>query len=855
MFVGIGGVGSHAIGAISAISCVNQIATFTLAVNHGLQPGAEIQILGTSAFDGAATVLQVVSPTVFSIVATGASNTTAGAAGSVYLLWPIPDSSIPTTYEVLSAPTATTFQVQLNYCDGTWSSGGVTMSWEGTFFVSSVISLTSFTYQQYGPGGTAGATGTVTPFGQIAPGVHQMEVMYLTRQGYLTAPSPPVKFVANGGQYLTVSNIPIGPSNVVARVLAFTGALGAYFFYIPVPAQEQGQTVSTATQVNDNTTTSVVLDFSDNTLFKALGVSIPGNTPANQVVLDSVLGFGYHDSRLLAYGSRSCIQNLLNLGFDGGALPSAPTVPAGWTGGGAGSGGALTAGRFNGGAWLITMQSNVPQGSLQQTIYQDYNGDPIANPNTQYRLRVWLQPDHVGAGSVMRFDVTMSSSTTGFSSTASIVGAANFTIPGKFVEAEFSAKTPDVIPSDLTLSISATSLSPVTLLVDEISIIYSDSPYTDQIVYASYVDNPESFDRVTGKFGPANDTHKIMDLGIVRGTLYLLTQDPSGRIHSVVSTGTSEPAGWTVDEVAANCGALSTFCLSHSQADDASAGGGEEWFVWASASGARIFGGDQPWKISQEIQPDWDRINQAARLTIWTLNDPIQRVVYFGLPMNAALAPNLIYPMSYRQLDTPYQIAMAAPVHTSFSGKLIATDNTRKWTRWNLSMNGAAALYRIPGVLSICFLAGNGQPPGASAGYGNVYALSSAKLTDDDYGLIQPYYTTFFFVSHEAEQALQLGAHRKMLSYFMAQLQGVGQIVITALCNNLSNPWPLVCLRTLTPLPNFDVEWAGGNVQAQRIAFKLASVPMASGTDNSFLCQKLVAAIRPAAHMPVRGAN
>src|SRR5580658_10423653 len=105
-----------------------------------------------------------------------------------------------------------------------------------------------------------GAQGTITPYGQAAPGQHQMQVIYLTRNGYTTAPSPPVKFIANGGQYLSVSNIPIGPPNVVARILAFTGAQGDYFFYIPVPAQSQGQVVSTATQINDNTTTSIVLD-------------------------------------------------------------------------------------------------------------------------------------------------------------------------------------------------------------------------------------------------------------------------------------------------------------------------------------------------------------------------------------------------------------------------------------------------------------------------------------------------------------------------------------------------------------------------------------------------------------------
>src|ERR1700748_1168717 len=77
------------------------------------------------------------------------------------------------------------------------------------------------------------AVGTVTPFGQAAPGIHQVRQSFLTRQGFLTRPSPWAQFIANGGQYLQISNLAIGPSNVVARIIEFTGALGALFYYIP----------------------------------------------------------------------------------------------------------------------------------------------------------------------------------------------------------------------------------------------------------------------------------------------------------------------------------------------------------------------------------------------------------------------------------------------------------------------------------------------------------------------------------------------------------------------------------------------------------------------------------------------
>jgi hypothetical protein len=62
-----------------------------------------------------------------------------------------------------------------------------------------------------------------TGAGNISPGVHQCAVVFVTRQGYWTAPSPPISWTAAGGHQVAVTNIPTGPSNVVQRLLVFTG--------------------------------------------------------------------------------------------------------------------------------------------------------------------------------------------------------------------------------------------------------------------------------------------------------------------------------------------------------------------------------------------------------------------------------------------------------------------------------------------------------------------------------------------------------------------------------------------------------------------------------------------------------
>ena len=758
--------------------------------------------------------------------------------------------------------------------------------WDTTAFVASVPSPTTFTYLSPGRSDNTGTdVGLITPFGQVAPGLHQLQVMFLTRQGYLTRPSPPVTFTANGGEYLQVTAIPLGPQNVVARVLAFTGAGGSYFFYIPTPPQVNGQVVATATQINDNMTTSVVLDFSDNTLFASLGISIPGNTPANQIVIDGALGFGYYGSRLITWGQRNRVQALLNMGFEGGVFPATPTLPCGWNN--TNGGGSLVPGNITGDAWRVFINAGGGQfGALTQSLYEDAYGAPIAQPNTLYAFRCWLQTTSPSSGLL----AVISSASTGFSVTVLL----STVVPNAgWYQGNFNGKTPAAIPSDLLLTVQAAGGGEV--IIDEMSLLYAQQPYTDTLLFGSYVDNPEAFDGLSGKFGASQDTRKVMDVGTIRGTLYLLTQDPGGRLHQTSDNGTTEPVGWTVSEVEAGCGLVSALALTKSQADDSSAAGGEEWFAWVSATGARIFGGDQSWKLSQEIQPDFDAISTAtpalplqfantpAFLTCWALNDPDFRCIYFGLPIGVSQSnPNRVYQLSYRELETAYQIGTTPPIHTSFTGKLIATDHARKWSRWNMTMNGAALMNFQPAsnfagtgnvALQACFFGGNGAPPGLLPGFGHSYTLSAAKFSDDDYGLVQPYYDTYFFLGHDQEQALSwqlpngqripIGAGRKLLAYLSAfisapQLQTVteSQITLTFLCNSLTNPWPLTVVRLLSPNPKIDLECGGGSAIGNRIAVRFASQPATPGSlDNGFLLSHLTLWLKGAAHLPVRGAQ
>ena len=345
-YVSLVGVEPGSVADISSAQWSAGKTTITTQTSHKLVPGSVVQIADvttstsgtTFSFDGTFAVETVPSPNQLTysqtpITANDPDVINASAdTGNIVIAWPVPDSPTARYFQVESAPSPTTFYVPINYSDGTWSTGTVGYAWEGTFYVTNVPSATQFQYQQYGPDGSTTAIGTVTPFGQAAPGFHLMRCTFLTRQGAVLKSSPYVKFIANGGQYLQVDNIPIGPSNIVARILEFTGADGAYFFYLPIPAQVNGQVVSTATQINDNTTTSAFLDFSDNSLFGGLATSIPGNDLLAQIVLDGALGFGQYATRSITYGQRNRIQKFLNLGFDGGYSAAAtPHSRMGWT--------------------------------------------------------------------------------------------------------------------------------------------------------------------------------------------------------------------------------------------------------------------------------------------------------------------------------------------------------------------------------------------------------------------------------------------------------------------------------------------------------------------------------------------
>lgn len=777
------------------------VATVVTAAPHGYQPGTIVTIdTGNAKYDQSGTlfpILTVPSPTVFTYDTgyIGLPTLTSGGAFTV-----------TQRIDVNSPPN--------------WT-------------VRTVVNTTTLTFSAVDVSGGTVTSGTFKGGGLSSEGPHQCVVYFQTRQGAFTAPSPPVTFTSSGNRKFTVTNIPLGPPNVTARYLAFTGSGGDNFFSIPTTPMGTDVTgkrvaIGTSTVIPDNTTTTATFDIADDTLFAAQGIDIPGNNLFAQVVLGPCLGFGSYASRLLAWGERQKIQNFVNMGFGGGYL-SLTAAPLGWTLYPSMGTGIILVDSDIGMSLLINGGATA---TILQSAYQDWTGAQIVAPNSNYAFRFRGIVSNIGdPGYVVAQFVSVS---TGYLS-AAIVYLTSMTTTPNFYEANFALPTPAVIPSDLVLNVFATGqTSGHYVQIDEMSVIPLLSPYMNNVARGSYVNNPEGFDGVTGTFGPADDPSPMQCMTLIRNNLILHTAESTS---STADNG-GEPGEWVVNNISRVVGSLSFRGCDASKTGTGDAG--EEWEVVAAKAGLYIFAGGEFYKISQEYQTQWDRINWAARGALWVKNDSTTRLVMVGVPLDTNTEVSAVFVMSYRDLDTGTQIGNAPAIKIGFTGRMIATDVSRKWTTWNI-FAGCGQILARP-VPTLCVGGDTGQ----------IYYFDPAKFSDDDYGQIFSSWTSYFFVNHDQEMQLGVGSHVKLFTYLTAAISGLGSIIVIPLPDSLQNAWPPTPEYKLPPYNTQDME-CPLNVVGERVAFKFAVIPTTGNTDAFFNLQKLVVTLRLNPFYPVRG--
>ena len=635
--------------------------------------------------------------------------------------------------------------------------------------------------------------------GSISPGEHQCAVIFVTRQGYWTAPSPPTTWTAAGGKKVNVTNIPTGPSNVVQRLLAFTASGGATFYQVP----------ATMT-LDDNVTTSMEVDFSDTILLS--GVSM--EYLYGQIELPCQLGVVDYAERLFWWGERAKMDNWRNLSFDGGWDASGSGRPLGWQLDPIfGAGGSRESSEVVwGDAYRISADGVTTQrGTITQNAITDAFGDQLLLNNTDYSVRVRIaRSANLAAGS-LRINT--------YSPTMGLVGAG---LAVSFAQTttsyqEFSAQLfppQTALPSDLTLRVYADSLpgpSGESFLVDDIEIFPSYAAQNSSLVRASATEAPESYDGVSGIQEIAvNNGQGIRAAFALRNNLYFVKERS---MYVTATDGVNEPALWGVEEVSNKVGTPSAHGVGY----------GEEWVVIAGRSGLYYFDGSEPIKLSQEIQPTWDAINWEYGQLLWVQVDTQHKRIYIGVPMGAATQPNQILTLDYTE-------GMQDPLVSIYTA---AAERSRKWAPWMISANSCGLIERPNGEAQV-FLGSNNSS-------GKIYALTDGQYSDDGVA-INSFYTTAFLAATGL-------SGRNLFGYLTAYVQGAGSLALSAaLPGNVSvmslGAW------TLAAPASRDMEQFT-NVLAERVSYQIGTNAAASW----FSITKLVPWAKPDPFAIVRGAE
>ena len=659
--------------------------------------------------------------------------------------------------------------------------------------------------------------GTIALPGNLGAGQRMAVVMFQTRNDFITPCSNPVTFfLTEGANSLVCTNIPIGPPDTTKRIIAFTGSGGAFFFYIdePVTVTDNGvKTTYTSTVVNDNISTQATFTFTDAVLLAGTSIDTQGSNQFETIELGSCTGFVPYSSRMFAWGEQNKIQNLINISFDGGYLPNpgSPLVPLGWTVDPTfGVGGALVVSPLFGDAYQISNTTggtiSGASGMITQTAFQDYFQVPIINTNTQYGVRVTAAVLSAQTAGNLVVDLY----SPGF---ARQYGA--FTIPVSSLTAEMQILTGDLllteffsaVPSDLLYRIYATGLqNGETLLIDRTEPFDLSQPVLTTQLRASYENNFEAFDDVTGNLGVGvNNQQEVRCAFELFDNLYVVK---TGSFVETSDNGITEPDDWDVKEVSNKVGTDSIHGVDV----------GEGWALIAGIAGLYIFEGGKPQKISPEIDPLWAAINWAYGYTIWVRNDTNNRRISIGVPLatpnqwmpqfpvNAnPTQPNVVLTLNYKELMSAAALQSEGSIRQGYTGQLRSFQFGRRWSVWSIEAAYADFITRGDTTEPLFYC--------ADVSNAKIYQQITGNFLDD--GAAIPWrYTTYPFLKSEEAQQIHAGLHNLEAVYGSALMIGAGNVSVTVYPDTLDTPYAdkLLPLPLLNPPPYGDTEFPMNDV-------------------------------------------
>jgi hypothetical protein len=630
-----------------------------------------------------------------------------------------------------------------------------------------------------------------TVSGSVPEGRHKCICWFETDSGYWTKASPPISRRLSGNKSITVSNIPIGPSNVVARRLAFTIAEGEEFYHI-----------SNTMTIEDNTTTSLVVDFTDTDLLA--GTLVDKQLRAIQLPPQAnVLSYS---NRLVWMGERNRIHNFVNLSFDGGFTTfGSDDVPNGWQVRLSG-GSRETSDVVSHEAYKITGDGSAAVGWISQSAFADrWDALPIIEPGKAYRVKARVKKSASLVAGTFNIDIY---SPSGVIDTVGLqVTAATATTSYVEYEAELTAALATV-PGDLQLRVFAdiTPTSGESFFVDEIEIWPTAHATNPSLARVSDVENPEFYDGLGGFLNVAENNGEALITGfVIRDILYLVKERS---FFATKDDGRNPSALWPIDEVSPSVGTPSIWGV----------GIGEDWVIICGRQGAYFFNGGRPEKLTQEIDAEWKTINWTHGSKLWCVVNHEDKQIYIGAPTGAATEPDKLWMMDYKE---------------GFGDPLRNGGRGRQWCPWITPANSAAMIERA-GVTKPFFVMGGNDAAGL------VYEYDRTATSDNGVA-IDSYYRTAFLSSTEF-------TGRQLFGYLTLYAHGTGTLDILAYKPDETTK--AITGFTLAAAQKQDFERMI-NILSERVSYRIRT----DGLNENFTLTKFVPWAKPSPFDFVRGTN
>ncbi len=691
-----------------------------------------------------------------------------------------------------------------------------------------------FRVSQSGPGAAPrvvnGSAG-----GNVDAGLHFIRVMFELADGYRTAPGPAQAVQAIGGHFLNfvslggIAGIPKGPSNVVRRIIIASAAIsadlaptikpdGVRYFFIP---DNPGMVI------NDNVTTNLSgVDFSDAALTAAEDVT----DQLFLTVLPEQGGVVAFNGRLVWFGGQNTAyrvadDGLLNMDFDGGF--QSPTVfgnvPLGWEGFMAGCEVVSPVEGATGAVFRIVADVG-QRGTVGNTV-QGAALNKVILPNVPYGGRMRLRRSaNLTQGTVSMYFLSGGSTVVG-GAAGLTVGFNQLTTGWQDFSGLIYPATPTT-PADLILKISGGKggdgftevLAPAGeyIEVDFAAVYRLDQPFTPSLLRLSKAGLPGNYSDDELVNVAENNGQAIRAAFPLRGQLYVCKSSATGESLWVASDNGDTASNWPVQNVSPSVGTPSFNGVD----------GGEGWVVIAARAGLYFFDGGFPQKISEEIQPTWDRINWDKGHLLDVTVDTEQKRIFIQVPFDGAQDISRTLYLDYTGPNPMY-------------GAQFGSLGSRNWCPfWTTPAASMALSGRPDGSRAILF--------GTLDGSGDIMRLDRGLTYDEPIdqdapnfrGGIDSFYRTAYGGGPSGVNTVQyLTASAIGGGTLRASAFGPDQITETKMKN-----------RVLRRQPNYDVEWSGIRVKGERIAWEFGT----SDFGDWFKMRKFVPYGRRAV-LPTRG--